>query len=63
MDSIDELAKKRREKAIKSINWEALQHGYAQSFDEEKGIYTGAEDFVEKKNNAINSYLENKKKL
>ena len=40
-------------KAIGSINWEALQHGHGQSFDEATGVYTGAEEFVKKKNEDI----------
>lgn len=67
---MDELEKARREKrnkehraAIDSINWDALQAGYNQSFNEKTGRYTGAEGYVEKKNAAINLTLENKKKL
>ena len=60
---MDELANKRRERAIKSINWEAIQNGYAQSYDDKLGVYTGAEEFVEKKNEAIIKTHERKKQL
>lgn len=64
MDDITKARlKKEREKALGSINWEALGKGHAQSFDEGRGVYTGAEDFVEQKNADIVKRLERKKRL
>lgn len=65
-DDLDDLAKARRQKVIKSIDWEAIERGESCTFDVDIGEYVSdgsSQPDIEEKNAAIQKRLENRRKL